>query len=106
MDEIISLISRRKVMITSKKNKILEEAEERLSQARCSPEDNWADIVREEDFLRITNFCQNPQVAVKMLGKIIQTVPDVKGPRIDEEERSEQFWARNRKLETDIDTIL
>ena len=41
-----------------------------------------------------------------MLGRIIQTVPEIKGPRIDEEERSEQFWARNRKLENDIDLIL
>jgi hypothetical protein len=41
-----------------------------------------------------------------MLGKIIQTIPEIKGPRIDEDERSEQFWARNKKLENDIDVIL
>lgn len=41
-----------------------------------------------------------------MLGRIVQTIPEVKGPRIDEDERSEQFWARNRKLENDIDNIL
>jgi len=41
-----------------------------------------------------------------MLGKIAQTIPEIKGPRIDEEERSEQFWSRNRKLENDIDNIL
>lgn len=41
-----------------------------------------------------------------MLGKIIKTIPEIKGPRTDEDERSEQFWARNRKLENDIDTIL
>lgn len=33
-----------------------------------------------------------------MLGRIIQTIPNINGPRIDEEERSEQFWGRNRKL--------
>jgi len=41
-----------------------------------------------------------------MLAKIAQTIPEIKGPRIDEEERSDQFWSRNRKLENDIDTIL
>lgn len=73
------------MLIAAKKNKILEEAEEKLNEARCHPERNWSDISKDEDFSKITSFCQNPQVAVKMLGRIIQTVPEIKGPRIDEE---------------------
>ena len=65
-------------------NFILEEAREKLNQARCQPEKNWSEIIKDEDFLKVTNFCQNPEIAVKMLGRIIQTVPEIKGPRIDE----------------------
>ena len=100
------MIGKRKILIAAKKNRLFEDAAEKLNQAKCSPEHSWSDIVKDEDFLKITSFCQNPQTAVKMLGRIIQTVPEIKGPRIDEDERSEQFWARNRKLENDIDTIL
>ena len=78
----------------------------KLNQARHNPRQLFSDVVKDEEFLRIVGFCQNPETAVKMLGKIIQSVPEMKGPRIDEEERSEQFWAVNRKLENDIDTIL
>lgn len=46
------------------------------------------EVVNDDDLLRVTNFCQNPRTAIKMLGRIVQTVPEVKGPRIDEEERS------------------
>ena len=75
MDEIIALIGKRKILIAAKKNRLFEDAAEKLNQARCSPEQNWSDIVKDEDFLKITGFCQNPQTAVKMLAKIIQTVP-------------------------------
>lgn len=43
------------------------------------------DLNNDEDFLKITNFCQNTRTAVKMLGKIAQTIPEIQGPRIDEE---------------------
>jgi hypothetical protein len=65
-----------------------------------------AELSTDEDLLKMTSFCQNVRTAVKMLGKIVHTIPAIQGPRIDEEERSEQFWARNRKLENDIDSIL
>jgi hypothetical protein len=79
-----------------KRRRILEEAEERLAKARAG--EGQVDMVNDDELARVTNFCQNPKTAVKMLGKIIQTIPNISGPRIDEEERSEQFWARNRKL--------
>jgi hypothetical protein len=56
------------------------------------------DFANDDEIARVTSFCQNPKTAVKMLGRIIQTIPNINGPRIDEEERSEQFWGRNRKL--------
>jgi len=77
------LINKRKCLIAAKKTKILEEAQEKLNQARCQPEKNWSEIIKDEDFLKVTSFCQNPEIAVKMLGRIIQTVPEIKGPRID-----------------------
>lgn len=57
-------------------------------QARGNPEMHCPDMANDEDLLRVTNFCQNPRTAVRMLGRIVQTVPEVKGPRIDEDERS------------------
>jgi hypothetical protein len=89
----------------AKRRRILEEAEERLSKVKMGGE-TQVDLTNDEELARVTSFCQNPKTAVKMLGRIIQTIPNISGPRIDEEERSEQFWSRNRKLETDIDVIL
>lgn len=79
-----------------KRRRIMEEAEERLGKARAG--EVQVDMVNDDELARVTNFCQNPKTAVKMLGRIIQTIPNISGPRIDEEERSEQFWGRNRKL--------
>lgn len=47
--------------------------------------ENTMDFTNDEDFIKITNFCNNTRTAVKMLGKIVQTIPEMKGPRIDEE---------------------
>lgn len=88
----------------AKRRRILEEAEERLAKARVG--EVAVDLVNDDEMARVTSFCQNPKTAVKMLGRIMQTIPNISGPRIDEEERSEQFWGRNRKLENDIDVIL
>jgi hypothetical protein len=104
VDEIIALLGRRKTLMGVKRRRILEEAEERLLRARAG--EVAVDLANDDEVARVTSFCQNPRTAVKMLGRIIQTIPNISGPRIDEEERSEQFWARNRKLENDIDVIL
>lgn len=67
-----------------KKRKILEVADDQLSKARENADINIVDLANDDEFSKITNFCQNPRTAVKMLGKIIQTIPEMKGPRIDE----------------------
>jgi hypothetical protein len=33
-------------------------------------------------------------------------LPELKGPRADEEEKSENFWMKNRQLENEIDSML
>jgi len=53
-------------------------------RARSNTSNNM-DLTNDEDFLKITSFCQNTRTAVKMLGKIAQTIPEIQGPRIDEE---------------------
>lgn len=83
--------------MAAKRRRILEEADERLSKAKMGT-DMQVDLVNDDELARVTSFCQNPKTAVKMLGRIIQTIPNICGPRIDEDERSEQFWSRNRKL--------
>ena len=70
--------------MTSKKRKIIEEANEKMNKAKLNIDTNHPDLINDEEFVRITSFCQNPKTAVKMLGKIIQTIPEIKGPRIDE----------------------
>jgi hypothetical protein len=67
-----------------KKRKILEVADDQLAKARENADINIVDLANDDEFSKITNFCQNPRTAVKMLGKIIQTIPEMKGPRIDE----------------------
>lgn len=67
-----------------KKRKILEVADDQLAKARENADINIVDLSNDDEFSKITNFCQNPRTAVKMLGKIIQTIPEMKGPRIDE----------------------
>ena len=83
MDDMISLLSRRKSLMAIKKKKIFQLAEERLMRVRNSSE-NSMDLSKDEDFIKITSFCSNTRAAVKMLGKIVQTIPEMKGPRIDE----------------------
>jgi len=79
----MSLLSRRKSLMAAKKKKIFESAEERLMRVRNSSE-NRMDLSKDEDFIKITSFSSNTRTAVKMLGKIVQTIPEMKGPRIDE----------------------
>lgn len=67
-----------------KKRKILEVADDQLAKARENADINIVDLANDDEFSKITNFCQNPRTAIKMLGKIIQTIPEMKGPRIDE----------------------
>jgi hypothetical protein len=67
-----------------KKRKILETADDQLAKARENADINIVDLANDDEFSKITNFCQNPRTAVRMLGKIIQTIPEMKGPRIDE----------------------
>ncbi len=69
-----------------KRRRMMEDAEERLGKARMG--EVQVDLINDDELSRITNFCQNPKTAIKMLGRIIQTIPNIGGPRIDEEERS------------------
>ncbi len=70
--------------MAAKKKRILEEADEKLIKAKNNVDPNQLDFVNDDELAKVTNFCQNPKTAVKMLGKIIQTVPNISGPRIDE----------------------
>lgn len=79
----MALLSKRKTMMAAKKRRILEDAEEKLVKTRHSVDPNQIDFVNDDELLKITSFCQNPRTAVKMLGKIIQTIPNISGPRID-----------------------
>lgn len=74
MDDIISLLNRRKSLMAVKKKRIFDSAEERLMRVRNSSENNM-EFNNDEDFIKITNFCSNTRAAVKMLGKIVQTIP-------------------------------
>lgn len=56
----------------------------KLNEVRHNPDGN-SEISQDEDFLKVTSFCQNQRTAVKMLARIVQTIPEVKGPRIDED---------------------
>ena len=42
----------------------------------------------DEELNKIVSFAANQRTATRMLAKIMQTLPEVKGPRIDEEQRS------------------
>lgn len=69
--------------MSAKKRRIIEEAEEKLNKARKNVDPNQIDFVNDDELAKVTSFCQNPKTAVKMLGKIIQTIPNISGPRID-----------------------
>ena len=92
--------------MATKKRVIAEEAEEALSRARLHMDSNHIEMRHDEELAKIVSFASNQRTATRMLGRIMQTMPEGKGPRVDEEQRSEQFWGRNRKLETDIDNTL
>jgi hypothetical protein len=83
VDDIIGLLGKRKSLMVAKKRRILEDAEDRLTKTRNSVDINQIDFVNDDELAKVTNFCQNPKTAVKMLGKIIQTIPNINGPRID-----------------------
>jgi hypothetical protein len=36
----------------------------------------------------------------------MRLLPELRGPRVDEEEKSEGFWSKNRQLENEIDSML
>lgn len=70
--------------MAAKKRRIVEDAEERLTKAKNNIDPSQIDFVNDDQLAKVTNFCQNPKTAVKMLGKIIQTIPNISGPRIDQ----------------------
>ena len=80
----MALISKRKGIVAAKRRRIIEEADERISKLKFNADSSTIDFVNDDQIARVTNFCQNPRTAVKMLGKIVQTIPNIVGPRIDE----------------------
>lgn len=82
MNEIIFLLGRRKALTEVKRRKLREELEERLDKAKNSNFSNF-DYFEDEDFKRIISFCPNSQVAVRILGKVVQLLPELRGPRAD-----------------------
>ena len=73
--------------------------EEKIERARHFNGDlNHFEYINDEDMLRITEFCSNTNMAIIILRKVMSLVPEIRGPRADEEEKSESFWAKNRQL--------
>ena len=98
MDDIIALLNRRKHLMATKKRVIVEEAQEALTRARMHSDTNHIDMRHDEELAKIVSFASSQRTATRMLGRIMQSMPEGRGPRADEEQRSEQFWARNRKF--------
>lgn len=67
----------------TKKRKLQDEVEDKLERARNVVDLSQFEYVDDEEFCKVTAFCQNPKTAIKILGKIMQTMPDIKGPRND-----------------------
>lgn len=59
----------------------------RLQKAKNVTLNNF-EFADDEDFKRIVGFCNNTQMAIKILGKIVHLLPELRGPRDDEEEKS------------------
>lgn len=89
MNEIIFLLGKRKTLTALKRRRIREEMEDRLERARSHQGDlNSFEHMNDEEFLRIVEFCPNTHMAIKILGKVMNLVPELRGPRADEEEKS------------------
>ena len=79
-----------------KKRKILEVADDQLAKARENADINIVDLANDDEFSKITNFCQNPQTAVK----IIQTTPEMKGPASTNSNARNSFGAATESSKT------
>lgn len=51
---------------------------------------------RDRDFLKITEFCKSTQTAVNILTKLLEVIPNLNNPNLEQKERSEIFWEKNR----------
>ena len=60
--------------------------EEKIERAKYFNGDlTHFDYINDEDMLRITSFCSNTNMAIKILRKVMNLVPEIRGPRADEE---------------------
>lgn len=57
------------------------------------------EFYEDEEFMKVVDFCQNSEVAIKMLSKIVAMLTNVRGSKAEEEDKSESFWGKNRELE-------
>ena len=88
------MLGRRKTLTAAKKKKIKDEIEERADR-----HGDHFEYYDDEEFLRVVGFCQNTEVAIKVLSKIVTMLGNIRGSKTDEEDKSEAFWAKNRQLE-------
>lgn len=59
---------------------------------------NQFEFANDPDFLKISSFCENPKNAVKILSKIMHSLPDLNNSLTRENSKSESFWHKNRKI--------
>ena len=57
--------------------------EDRLERARHQTDLSHFEYGEDEEFLSIVEFCPNTQLAIKILGKVIHLLPELRGPRAD-----------------------
>ena len=62
--------------------------------------------MNDDEFAKIVEFSPNIEMGIKIISKIIKLLPEMRGPRADEEEKSEVFWNKNREIENDVDDML
>ena len=88
MDNIIVLLNRRKHLMANKKRVIMAEAKESLSRARLQTDANHIEMRHDEELAKIVSFASSQRTATRMLGRIMQSMHEERGPRADEEQRS------------------
>ena len=55
-----------------------------MERAKNNSDLNNFEYINDAEFLKITEFCSNTNMAIKILSRIMNLIPELRGPRADE----------------------
>ncbi len=84
------MLSKRKQLVAAKKRKVRDDVEAKLSEARHTYEHDFSEFPysRDRDFMKVTEFCKSTHTAVTVLSKLLQVLPNLNDPNLEQKEKS------------------